>query len=181
MQWGEELLWIDLKMEVDMANILRRKSEPAPLARRDTGWDPFEGLTDVMRFDPFRDFSFPRYDEFVPAFEVKETSKAYVFKADLPGIKEDDVEVSLTGNRLMVSGKREEEKKDENERYFTSERSYGSFSRTFTLPGDVAADQVVADLKDGVLSITIPKSPEAQSKKIPIQAKPRSEKGKAEA
>ena len=65
---------------------------------------------------------------------MKETKDAYVFRADLPGVKDEDLEISLTGNRLTVSGHREQEKREQSETYYATERAYGSFSRTFTLP-----------------------------------------------
>lgn len=107
---------------------------------------------------------------FYPSFEVKETEKAYVFKADVPGVKEGDLEVTVTGNRLTVSGKRESEKEEKTDTYYTCERSYGSFSRSFTLPEGTDVGAVTADLKDGVLTVALPKRPEVQPKKIPIGA-----------
>ncbi|HLL55308.1 MAG TPA: HSP20 family small heat-shock protein, partial [Myxococcaceae bacterium] len=135
-------------------------------------FDPFEMMRDMLRWDPFQEMQ--RWGGagggeglvFTPSFEVKETKDSYVFKADLPGIKEGDLDISLTGNRLTISGKREEEKRDEGEQFFTYERSYGSFSRSFTLPGGVDVEHVNADLKDGVLSVVVPKKPEVQPKRI---------------
>jgi len=141
--------------------------------------NPFEGLQELMRWDPFRDLGMPfAQGGFFPDFDLKETGDAYVFKADLPGVKESDLEVSLTGNRLTISGKREEENRQESDRYFTYERSYGSFTRTFTLPGGLDEEHVQAELKDGVLSVMVPKAAGAQSRRIEIKARP---KGKAEA
>ncbi|MBS1153443.1 MAG: spore coat protein, partial [Myxococcaceae bacterium] len=137
-----------------MANIMRRRPDPGALARRERGWDPFEGLQDLLRLEPFRELGFPFGAQpeaaFVPLFDVKETNEAYVFRADLPGVKESDIDVNLSGNRLTVSGKREEEKREQTDRYFTYEREYGDFSRSFTLPGGVDGDHVQAELKDGV-------------------------------
>jgi HSP20 family protein len=102
--------------------------------------------------------------------DVKETKDAYLFTADLPGVKESDLELSLTGNRLTISGTREEE----------HERSYGSFSRTFTLPDGVDPEHVGAELKDGVLRVNIPKKPEMKPKKIELKlGSGSSEKAKA--
>jgi hypothetical protein len=91
-------------------------------------------------------------------------------KADVPGIQEKDLEVTLTGNRLTIAGKRDTEKEEQNERYYTYERSYGSFTRTFTLPDGADADKLDANLSNGVLSIVIPKKPELQPKKIDVKA-----------
>ena len=107
--------------------------------------------------------------EFFPTFDVKETKDSYVFKGDLPGIKEDDIEVALTGSRLTLSGTRVDEKREEGDQYYAHERSYGTFMRTFTLPDDIDADGVKAEFKDGVLKIVVPKKPEAQPKKISLK------------
>jgi HSP20 family protein len=127
----------------------------------------------MLRWDPFREMA-PYWATsdvaaFQPAFEVKETKEAYVFKADLPGVKEQDLDITRTGNRLTVSGKREAEKEDKTDTYYAYERSYGSFARTFTLPDGIDADHVRADLQDGVLSLVVPKTPEAQPKKISLK------------
>ena len=106
---------------------------------------------------------------FTPQFDVKESKDGYVFKADLPGIKEKDLDISLTGNRLTVSGRREEEQRQEEERFFAYERSYGSFSRSFTLPEGVDAENVQAELKDGVLTLNVAKKPEVKAKKIELK------------
>jgi HSP20 family protein len=106
---------------------------------------------------------------FSPDFEVKENKEGFSFKADMPGIKEPDLEITLTGNRLTISGKRESEKEDKGETYYVSERSYGTFSRSFTLPEGVDAAHLQAELKDGVLMIALPKLPEMQPRKIDVK------------
>ncbi|HEY8090391.1 MAG TPA: HSP20 family small heat-shock protein, partial [Polyangiaceae bacterium] len=87
----------------------------------------------------------------------------------IPGVKESDLEVTMTGNRLAVSGKREAEKEEKTDTYYTCERSYGEFTRSFTLPEGVDASSVHADLNQGVLTLSIKKTPETQPKKIAIQ------------
>jgi HSP20 family protein len=154
--------------EVTM-NIIRR-SAPAPLTPA-TEWDPFRAMREMMRWDPFQEMSPILAQEkvlFMPDVDVKETPNAYVFKADLPGMKEKDVEVSFTGNRVTMSGKREEERREEKATYFASERLYGAFTRTFTLPAGADTDHASAELKDGVLTISVPKAPSAQPRKIPV-------------
>ena len=154
-----------------MKGIIRR-DQPREMSREGrTSWDPFDLMREMLRWDPFRDVeTVARPGTWVPAFEVKETGDAFIFKADVPGLKEEDLEVSLTGNRLSVSGKRDDERKDENERYFAYERNYGSFTRTFTLPDGVDAEHVGAELKDGVLTLTLPKRPEVQPKRIQLKS-----------
>src|SRR4029078_208861 len=105
---------------------------------------------------------------FVPRFDVKETQDAYVINADLPGVKDEALNVSLNGNLLTISGTREEEHREEGESYYAMERSHGSFARSFTMPDSVDGESVTADLKQGVLTVRIPKRPEAQPKRIAI-------------
>ena len=89
-----------------MANLTIRKEKLA---------DPFSFFRDFIPFDPFREMEPTFYEkkfEFAPAFEVKETKESFIFKADVPGIKEQDLEVNVAGNRLTISGKREAEKEE---------------------------------------------------------------------
>ena len=134
-------------------------------------WDPFRVMRQLMRWDPFTEMT-PLAGEaaFAPAFDVKETKDAFVFKADLPGIQEKDLEVKLNQNRLSVSGKREQEKSEKGDTFYTYERSYGSFARAFTLPEGVDGENIKAELKEGVLTLTLPKRPELQPKKIEVKA-----------
>jgi HSP20 family protein len=154
-----------------MANLtVNRTAIPRPAS---VEWDPMHVLRDLMRWDPFREMhpvsSSAAMNDLTAAFEIKETKEGYAFKADVPGVKENDLMINLTGNRLTVSGRREAEKQQENETYFSYERSYGSFTRTFTLPEGIEGDKITANLKDGVLSIMVPKKPEAQPKKVSIK------------
>ncbi|XXF77662.1 Hsp20/alpha crystallin family protein [Myxococcaceae bacterium GXIMD 01537] len=137
-------------------------------------WDPFQRMQEVMGWDPLETMSQllsareGAAGTFVPAFDVKETKDAFIFKADLPGIEEKDLDITLTGDRLVVSGKRESEKREQHERYFTWERSAGSFSRAFTLPEGINGEAVNAELKGGVLTLVLPKKPEVQPKRIKV-------------
>lgn len=144
-----------------LGQLVRREWEPFRLMREMIGWDPFREIT------PMFPVAVP---EFAPAFEVKETKDSFVFKADLPGVKESDIEVTVAGNRLTVSGKREAEKEEKDDTFYTYERSYGSFTRSFTLPADVDAVHVKAELKAGELTIAVPKQAAAVAKKIPVAA-----------
>jgi HSP20 family protein len=135
--------------------------EPARLMRQFFGWDPFREMSPLLRNEPAA---------FSPAFEVKETKDGYTFKADLPGVKESDLEVTLTGNRLTVSGKRDAEKEERTDTYYAYERSYGGFSRSFTLPTDVDPAGIHADLRDGVMTLYVPRRPETMPKKIAVKS-----------
>ena len=155
-----------------MANIIRRdnNNDLGRATSSDYRWDPFRMMDALFRWDPFRSDSgfFAPSGDFAPRFDVKETKSAYVIKADLPGLKEEDLNVSVTGHQLTVSGQREHERRDEGDQYFAVERSAGSFARTFSLPDVVDPDAVKADLKNGVLTLEIPKRPEAQPRKVRI-------------
>jgi HSP20 family protein len=154
-----------------MANLSIRKSAALPTSQPEWSFDPFEGMRELLRWDPFAELARAQGATavtFTPAFEVKETKEAYLFKGDLPGIKEGEVELSFSGNRLNIVGKREAEKKEQGETYYSYERSYGSFLRSFTLPNGADAEHARAELKDGVLTVVIPKSPAAQPRKISV-------------
>lgn len=162
-----------------MANIMRRnEGESREVAPR-RGYfdpmhrfDPFRMMGELLRWDPFSEFD--RFGPgaggagFLPAVDVRETRDGFLFRVDLPGVKEEDVDVSLTGNRLTISGQRQDEKREEQDSYHSYECSYGSFSRSFTLPDTTDADNVRAELKNGVLDVTIPKRPEVKARRISL-------------
>ena len=154
-----------------MALIRRTEHQPAPPANR--VWDPFQMMSELLRWDPFREVGMGQSQAsagfpFAPAFDVHETADAYVFRADLPGLPDDAVEVAVTGNRLTVSGQRSEEKTEEGHRIHLVERRYGSFSRSFALPDGVNSDSIEAQLEQGVLRITVPKKPEVKPRRISL-------------
>ena len=154
--------------------IQKQTGASAPALARPAAWDPFQSMRELFRWDPFQFGSLLPLQadaNFIPSFEVKENKESFVFKADLPGVAEKDLQVQLNDNRLSVSGKRESEKTEQNETYYASERSYGSFTRSFTLPEGVDADKAHAELKNGVLTIAVPKRPEAQPRKINVTSK----------
>lgn len=152
-------------------NIVRKQATNPAAVPSYTEWDPFRMMRELMRWDPFREMAaIPTGDRagYLPDVDVKETPEGYVFTADVPGIQEKDLEVAVLGNRLTISGKREEQRKEEKASYYFAERSWGSFTRSFTLPGGTDLEKVHADLKDGVLTILVPKKPEVQPKKIHV-------------
>jgi HSP20 family protein len=161
-----------------MAAITVRKdgSKPAqytaPATREPSRWDPYRAMRDLIGWDPFQEMApfVPSVPSgYMPSFEIKETKDGFSFKADVPGVKESDLEVTSTGNRLTISGKREAENRQQTDTYYTYERSYGEFTRSFTLPEGADMNSVHADLKEGVLTISIRKTAEAQPKKIAVQ------------
>ena len=107
-----------------------------------------------------------------PAVDVAETEKAYEITAELPGMDEKNVEVKFADGVLTVKGEKQEEKEEKKKDYYLSERSYGSFQRAFQVPDGVDADKIEASFKNGVLTVTMPKSAEAQksAKKITVKA-----------
>ena len=103
-----------------------------------------------------------------PATDIYETKEEYVFKLELPGISKDDVKVELEGDKLRITGDREEEKEVEKENYHRVERVCGSFARSFQLPKNANGEKVSANMKDGILELRIPKQEEAKAKSITI-------------
>lgn len=147
-----------------MANITRKEqNQPA----RTRSSDPFRLMRDWMR-DPFGQMM-PVQSQWSPQFEVRETADSFLFKADLPGIKQEDVDIQLHGSRLQISGHREDEHEEKDgENIYAYERSYGSFSRAFTLPDNADTDHVACNLEGGVLTLVVPKKKGAQPRKIQI-------------
>ena len=161
-----------------MANVaVQRETSPQGQVPAKVGreWDPFRAMRELMGWEPFPGTmtGYRAFENaaFSPDFEVKETKEAFVFTADMPGVKEGDIDVRLTQNRLTVSGKRESEKTEKGDQYYTTERSYGSFTRAFTLPEGIESAKTYAELKQGVLTLVVPKKPEVLAKKIDVAAK----------
>jgi HSP20 family protein len=157
--------------ENPMSNLTVRR-EPSSTSLPAASYEPFRLMRDMMRWDPFREMA-PTWFEgsslaFAPAFDVRETKEGYVFKADLPGVAIKDLDVAMTGNRLTISGKRETDRTDSTDTWYSYERSYGSFTRSFTMPDGIDAEHLRCDLTAGVLTIVAPKTPAAQPKKIAI-------------
>ena len=108
-------------------------------------------------------------DTWVPAVDVQESDKAFVFVAELPGLGKEDIEITLEDNLLTLSGEREFDEKEEGETYHRVERAYGKFSRSFSLPSQVDNTKVEASFADGLLKVEVPKSEQAQPRKIEIK------------
>jgi HSP20 family protein len=142
--------------------------------------DPFEGWT------PFRElfapgWRMPRFFEemfgprggragrWAPAVDITEDDQKYVITAELPGTTKDDVHVEVHDNVMTIRGEKRSEREEKKEQSRWVERSYGSFSRSFTLPANAAADRVNASFKDGVLTVELPKVEAAKPKVIPVR------------
>lgn len=104
-----------------------------------------------------------------PAVDVEETPEAFVFRADLPGMRAQDLKVSLEGDTLTLRGERRREEGGEDEHVRRVERAYGVFQRAFTLGSPVRGDQVRATYRDGVLEVRVPKADEARAREIEVQ------------
>ena len=103
-----------------------------------------------------------------PPMEVAEGKDSITVKAELPGMQSDDINISVQGNTLSITGEKKEEAEEQREGYYRSERRFGSFRRDMVLPGDVDADKVAAAYKDGVLTVTLPKSEQAKAKTVKV-------------
>jgi len=108
----------------------------------------------------------------VPAIDVAENEKEYRIVAELPGIETTDVDVSVSGDSLIISGEKKEERDHKAENYFLSERSFGSFRRSLPLPPDVDRGKIGAAFGKGVLTVTLPKTGEAAQQQRKIEVKP---------
>lgn len=146
-------------------------------------WHPFETLRrqidrlfeefpsrrSLLDFEPFERFAgaFPA----TPAVDFIEKDKEYEITAELPGLDHKNVEVKLSNGTLSISGEKKEEKEEKKEGYYFSERRYGSFKRSFRVPEGVDADKIEASFEKGVLTLRLPKTPEAQKAQKTIEIK----------
>jgi len=149
-----------------------------------TTWKPFRELA------PFRDFERMRKEmdrfwdsflegtfrrrgedgtEWFPSLDVSETKNELVVKAEIPGMDSKDIDISLSDGMLTIRGEKKHEKEEKEENYHFIERSYGTFSRSVSLPRDLKHDKISASYKDGVLRVVLPKSGEAKKKEIKIK------------
>ena len=179
---------VDVKMtgngeeKAERALATRGAFHPMESFRHEMDWlfDDFFGGRSLMRFprsmfdwdiEPFSDLT-RRLGAVTPRIDVHETDKAFTVDAELPGMDEDDIELTLSDGLLTLKGEKKEEKDEKKKDYYLYERHYGSFKRTFRVPDSVEQDKVAANFKKGVLSITMPKSAKArkEEKRIKIKA-----------
>ncbi len=126
--------------------------------------DPFALARELFAWDPYARTA----SAFSPTFDVKETADAFVVRADLPGVSEKDVDVSVHNGVLTITGARQAEEKKEGESFYLYERQFGSFSRSFALPDTADAERIDAKLANGVLELSIGKRAEAKPRKIAL-------------
>jgi HSP20 family protein len=138
-------------------------------------FEPFRGVTSLQeQINRLFNEAFDRSTEgslatWAPAVDIYETEHELVVKADLPDIKPEEIDVRVENNILTIRGERKFEKKVNEDNYLRVERSYGSFSRSFSLASTVNTEAINADYKDGVLTLSIPKREEAKPKQIKVQ------------
>ena len=122
-------------------------------------------------FEPFRSLGNRVADWLAPASEASVNGDTYRIAVELPGVDEKDIDLSVDNGMLTVKGEKKTSREEKGDTWYFSEREYGSFSRAFRLPSDADEDKVKADLKDGVLTVTVPKKAPAQgdaTKKVKI-------------
>src|SRR5438094_7068180 len=142
----------------------------------------------IIRYDPFRDLralqdevnrlftgNMSRFDDegiargsWSPSVDIYENKDQIVLEAELPGMRREDFDLSVENNVLTLRGERHFEKKDETDNYHRVERSYGSFLRSFTLPTSVSGEGAIADYRNGVLRVTLPKREETKARRIEV-------------
>ena len=159
-----------------MGKLIRRteRNQAEDLVQRDPLrgsllMDPFRMVREMFQ-DPFGGSGLLAESVFRPNLDVTETNDAFMINVDLPGVSEEEVDVSVTGNRLTVSGRREAEDVQEGDRYVAIERAYGTFSRSFVLPDSADVDHIQAELTNGVLRVKVPKRGEMLGRKISVQS-----------
>lgn len=138
-------------------------------------WRPFVLDNNIRQmFDRFLDFpkdwEFPmKGGELFPTVDISETPQEYTLRAEIPGMKKEDTKISVNNNVLTLSGEKKSEAKHEDKKYHRVESYYGSFQRSFVLPDSIQSDKVTAAFKDGVLTVTVPKSEKAKEKQVDIK------------
>ncbi len=110
-------------------------------------------------------------NSFSPRVDVTEDNENLYVHAEVPGVDKNDIKISIVGDVLTISGEKRSEVKDENKNYYRTERNYGVFTRSFTLPTEVVVDKIAAEYKEGVLNVTLPKTEEAKVVERQIEVK----------
>lgn len=148
-------------------------------------------MTDLIRWEPvtdifdlrddmnrlFGDYFSSRRNKlshnigWLPSVDVAETENEYTIKADVPGMKKEDIRISIENSTMTISGERKEEAEEKKKNYVRREKSYGSFMRSFELPHAIDSKNIKASYTDGVLTVNVPKSEDAKPKEIKIDVK----------
>jgi len=133
-------------------------------------FDRFFSEAETMMPAPTGNVTGTNWPVFVPPVDITETAGEYIISAEIPGIDPQGIEVRLEGNTLILRGEREQEHDVDEGTMHRSERTFGAFSRSFTLPQDVDGEGIAARFRNGVLTVNVPKSHRAPTKQVPIQA-----------
>jgi HSP20 family protein len=149
------------------------------MSRKDlTSYDPLDRFFDIREdFDNamkdfLRGFGGPMSNrEVFPVADVKEDENKYTITLETPGIDKKDIKITMKDSSLLIEGKKKEEKKEENESYLRVERSYGNFRRVFNFDSQLDSKKVNAEFKDGILTVTLPKTEKEKPKEIDIKVK----------
>jgi HSP20 family protein len=139
---------------------------------------PFTGFTSLRKemdrlFDRFVEWDLPEFrpfGEWSPSLDFSETKDAYMVKLEIPGIDPKEISVTIENQMLTIKGEKAREKEDKDEQYYRMERAYGAFMRSVRLPAPVEAGKVTASFKNGLLTVTMLKSPGAKGTMIPVKA-----------
>jgi len=143
-------------------------------------WDPFREMNtlqreinrlfaDSMTREGKDETGLVQEKSWMPAVDISENEKEFLVKAELPGLEQKDIEVSLEENRLTIKGEKKFEQEEKGENYLRREMTYGSFYRAFNITAPIKEDGIKANYKSGILEITLPKEEKAQPKKIEIK------------
>jgi HSP20 family protein len=145
-----------------MANSLTRFDPFSDLARL----DPYRGLDEVFN----QSLLAPRLRAtgMTPRMDVRETDQAFIVKAEVPGVKKDDIKVSVDGNQVSISAQTQQESEQKSENMLCTERSWGQYYRSFTLPQAVDDAQAKAEYHDGILELTLPKKSGGTAKSLAV-------------
>ena len=141
-----------------------------------TRWDPFRNMTTLQeqvnrllenRFQTGREDN-SALTTWAPAVDIYETENELVLKADIPDMNEKDIDIQVENNMLTIRGERKFEEKAKDDNYLRVERTYGAFTRSFSLPNTVNMEAVKAEYKNGVLTVELPKRPESKPKQVKV-------------
>ncbi len=145
-----------------------------------SSWDPFREMEEMQarlgslfggRFPPLKPSTEEGFSvaEWVPPVDITEDEKGYTINVELPGVKKDDVKVSVEGGVLSITGERKSEKEEKDKKYHRLERTSGSFTRSFAVPEGASSDKISAEFKDGVLSVRLPKDENVKPKLVDVK------------
>lgn len=142
--------------------------------------EPFRGLRDEVDrlFDEFfqgsplarmgRMFT-PTQSAFMPSVDLEESDEEYIVRAEVPGMRKNEIEVNITGTQVSIKGERKEEKKAKDTAFYRRETLYGAFSRTIELPAEIVPEKVAAKLENGMLTLTLPKAEPSKHKVVKVK------------